>query len=74
MPGIAPSDEPSKAQRITSHQCVNVSRTPCHWPLRTSTFASSPLAMERRAIAMSASSGRAKRPIVTGTRGRPSQR
>ncbi len=71
MPGMIAMKVPMALQRSTSHQCVNVSRTPCHTPPSRPT---STWAMLEPWMARSMTSGIAKKPIVTGTRPMPSHR
>lgn len=67
MPGIAPSPEPMPAQRNTRNQLRNTSRTPVSWSRMVILRRVASRAMELRWMIMSAISGRANRPSVTGT-------
>ena len=73
MPGIAPTTDPIQEQRTISHQCTKQSTEPCHSPFQLFLLSYSP-EIERLAMSRSQSSGSAKMPSVSGTRGRPSIR
>ena len=74
MPGIAPMTEPIHEQRMFSQKWSKQSTEPCHRPFQLFSIFSPLCTTAVRATRRSQSSGSAKTPRVSGTRGKPSQR